>query len=58
MNTHLKSFTRVALLLAMCLPLVPAAAQAPREQAKKELERKVPAGSVQACSLITRAEVT
>ena len=58
MNTHLKSFTRAALSLAMCLPLLPAAAQSPREQAKKELERKVPAGGVQACSLITRADVT
>ena len=53
-----KSFTRAALLLAMCVALVPAAAQSPREQARKELARKAPAGSVQACSLITRAEVT
>jgi hypothetical protein len=59
MNTDLKSFTRAALSLAMFLALVmPAAAQSPREQAKKELDRKVPAGSVQACTLITRAEVT
>lgn len=52
-----KSFTRAAMLFTMCVALVPAAAQSPREQAKKELARKVPAGSVQACSLITRAEV-
>ena len=57
MNIELKSFTGAALPLAMCLALVPAAAQSPREQAKKELERKVPAGSVQACFLITRADV-
>ena len=58
MNTKLKSFTLAALMLAMCLALVPAAAQSPSEQAKKELAQKVPAGSVQACSLITRADVT
>jgi len=58
MNTKLKSFTRAALSLAMCLTVLPAAAQSPREQAKKELAQKVPAGSVPACSLITRADVT
>lgn len=48
---------RAAILLAFCAPLVPASAQTRRQQAEKELTRKVPAGSVQACSLITRAEV-
>ena len=43
--------------LALCLVLAPAMAQAPRQQAEKELARKVPPGSVQACSLITRADV-
>lgn len=57
MNTIVKSFTRAALLLTMCVTILPAAAQSPREQAKKELARKAPASSVQACSLITRAEV-
>jgi hypothetical protein len=58
MNSHLKSFTRAAFSLSMCLPLLAIAAQSQRDQAKKELGRKVPAGGVQACSLITRAEVT
>ena len=58
MNTEVKSFTLAALSLAMCLILVSAAAQSPKEQAKKELAQKGPAGSVQACSLITRADVT
>ena len=57
MDTELKSFAWAALPLALCMALVPAAAQTPREQAEKELARKVPAGSVQACSLITRADV-
>jgi len=57
MDTELKPFARAALPLALCMALVPAAAQTPREQAEKELARKVPAGSVQACSLITRADV-
>ena len=43
--------------LALCIGLGPAAAQTPRAQAEKELARPVPAGSIQACSLITRADV-
>jgi hypothetical protein len=43
--------------LWLCVALVPAAAQTARQQAEKELARTTPAGSVQACSLITRAEV-
>jgi hypothetical protein len=50
-------FARAAWLLALCLVAAAAAAQTPRQQAEKELARKVPAGSVQACSLITRADV-
>lgn len=57
MNIELKLFAPAALPLALCLALVPAAAQTPRDQAEKELARKVPMGSVQACSLITRADV-
>ena len=57
MNTEFVLLARVALLLALFVALVPAAVQTPREQAEKELARKVPAGSVQACSLITRADV-
>ena len=57
MNTDPHSFAPAAFPLLLCLALVPAAAQTPRDQAEKELARKVPAGSVQACSLITRADV-
>ena len=46
-----------AVLVVLCMGLAPAAAQTPRQQAEKELARKVPAGGVQACSLITRADV-
>jgi hypothetical protein len=57
MIIELKTFARGALRLALCLALMPAAAQTPREQARKELARKVPTDSVRACSLITRADV-
>lgn len=60
MTSQLESFARAAWPVAMCLALAPSAAQASqtaREQAAKELARKTPAGSVQACSLITRADV-
>ena len=58
MNIQLRSSARAAAQVALCLAMLPAMAQVPREQAAKELARKVPAGSVQACSLITRADVT
>jgi hypothetical protein len=57
MNIKLTSVARAAFPFALCFALVPAAAQTPRAQAEKELARQTPAGSVQACSLITRAEV-
>jgi len=57
MNIKLKSFACAVVPFVLCLAPVPAAAQTPREQAEKELARKVPADSVQACSLITRADV-
>lgn len=57
MNTELTRFARAALPLALCLAIEPAVAQTPREQAEKELARNAPASSVQACSLITRADV-
>jgi hypothetical protein len=57
MNTHLSAITRAAWSVSLCLFLLPAAAQTPREQAEKELARKSATGSVQACSLITRADV-
>jgi hypothetical protein len=58
MNIALESLARAALPLVLFLLLIPATAQTPRAQAEKELARKVPAGSVQACSLVTRADVT
>lgn len=57
MTTDLRTFVRAALPLALCLTLAPAAAQTPRVQAEKELARKMPTGDVQACALITRADV-
>lgn len=57
MNIDYRAPARAALPLALCLALLPAAAQSPREQAEKELARKMPGDSVAACSLITRADV-
>jgi hypothetical protein len=58
MNARLTSLARVALTFPLCLSFAPASAQTQHEQALKELSRDVPTGSVQACSLITRADVT
>src|SRR4051795_4090459 len=57
MNITSRPFARAASALGLILALMPAAAQTPRARAEKELNREVPAGSVQACSLITRADV-
>lgn len=57
MNPKLMSFARAALSFVLSFALLPAMAQTPRQQAEKDLARKAPAGSVQACSLITRADV-
>ena len=57
MNTQVHACKRAALAAALCIVLAPAAAQLPRQQAEKELARKVPAGTVPACTLITRADV-
>jgi hypothetical protein len=46
----------VALPLAACLALTPAGAQTARQTAEKELAKN-PNGTLQACSLITRADV-
>jgi hypothetical protein len=54
---EIASWARVMFGLALCLALAPAAAQTRVEQGQKELTRKVPAGTVQACTLLTRAEV-
>jgi len=58
MNAILRVFTFVSLPLAACLALAPAGAQTARQQAEKELAKKPQAGGVQACTLITRADVT
>jgi hypothetical protein len=58
MKLNLASFARAGIAIALGLALLPAAAQTPRAQSEKELNRKVPGNSVQACSLITRADVT
>ena len=47
----------VTLPLAACLAFAPAGAQSARQQAEKELAKK-PTSTLQACSLITRADVT
>lgn len=57
MNAPLRTVARAALSLILGLALLPISAQTPRQQAEKELAKKVPAGGVQACSLITRADV-
>ena len=58
--THMRAFIVSGLLtssVALGLSITSASAQTARQQGEKELAREVPAGSVQACSLITRADV-
>jgi len=50
-------FLRSVLAFGLCFSLLPAVGQTSQKQAEKELARKVPSGSVRACSLITRADV-
>jgi len=57
MNTRVTSFTSAMLLLALSLVPLVVEAQTSRQQAEKELERKAPNAGVEACSLITRADV-
>ena len=45
------------LLLPFVLPPVDAPAQTPRQTAEKELARKMPDAKVQACALVTKADV-
>ena len=58
MKIRLGFIAGAPLALAVCVALGIAAAQTPRELAEKELARQVPAGSIKACSLITRQDVT
>ena len=57
MNTRVTSFTSAMLLLALWLVPVAVEAQTTRQQAEKELQRRAPNAGVEACSLITRADV-
>jgi hypothetical protein len=53
----LELLSRAALLLALSSAIASAQAQLPRDQAEKELARKMPSNTVQACALLTRADV-
>jgi hypothetical protein len=57
MNTTITSLAWTAFLLALWMTPPVVKAQTPRQQAEKELERKAPNAGVEACSLITRADV-
>src|SRR3982751_2592257 len=57
MNTMTTSFGSAALLLVLWLIPAVVKAQTPRQQAEKELQRKAPNAGMEACSLITRADV-
>jgi len=57
MNTTITSLAWTAFLLALWMTPLVVKAQTPRQQAEKELERKAPNAGVEACSLITRADV-
>ena len=57
MNTRIGTFSSGALLLALCMVPAGGEAQTPRQQAEKELQREAPNAGVEACSLITRADV-
>ncbi len=59
MRSRIRFVVRGALTaaVAMMLSLADAGAQNPRDQAAKELARKMPAGGGQACALVTRADV-
>lgn len=62
-SRHIVRIARVQALVTLvalgglCAGAAPALAQTARDVAEKELARKPPPGSVQACSLITRADV-
>ena len=53
-----RRFAHASISIALGLALIPATAQTPRAQSETELSGKTPVDSVQACSLITRADVT
>jgi hypothetical protein len=57
MNDKLIPLRLGAAVLAACVAAA-ATAQSPRQQAGKELARTMPDATVQACALVTRADVT
>ena len=57
MNIRMTSFASAAFLLALWLVPVALQAETTRQQAEKELQRKSPNAGLEACSLITRADV-
>ena len=56
MHTRIGTFSWVALLLTLCIP-AGIEAETTRQQAEKELQRAAPNAGLEACSLITRADV-
>jgi len=57
MNNRIGSFAWAALLLAPWMVPVALEAETTRQQAEKELTRPAPNAGLEACSLITRADV-
>ena len=57
MNNRIWTFSWAALLLALWMVPAGVEAQTPHQQAEKELGRKAPNAGLEACSLITRADV-
>ena len=57
MNTRIKSFASAALLLPLWLVPSAVESQTQRQQAENELTRAAPNAGLEACSLITRADV-
>jgi len=57
LSDRIGTFSWAAVLLALLLVPIALEAETPRQQAEKELQRKAPNAGVEACSLITRADV-
>jgi len=57
MYTRIGTFFWAALLLALCMAPAGVDAETQRQQAEKELQREAPNAGLEACSLITRADV-
>ena len=57
MNNRIGTFSWAAVLLALSMVPAGVEAETTRQQAEKELQRKAPNAGLEACSLITRADV-